>query len=347
MKNLFFIAFTITSLFSFTQVTTKVFDIGPGLCTISKLPNGKVFLYDCGTRENNYQFKKEKQKELLKFLPKGSTIDLAIISHTDADHISGMAFVLKTYNVKELLWTSYSTKTHYEVIGKNKKDNGGYRRFTKELKQQSDIEVTDLYIADSIIEPFTLKKYDNVNIWLLTGFGKPLDKWDYKKDKSKAVNSISITCILEYKGNKIYFGGDAVGCKKDDTTIISSDKYLIESLDKKDHKLLDCDVVIASHHGSSNGTSQSLSKLLNAEYVIYSAGSDYGHPEKKTIKRFFDANNNCQQFPTNKLNNDDNLDEFKCHKIYQDDQSLDDNILITLPESGMEPSVKYESQINQ
>jgi competence protein ComEC len=283
--------FTIISLLFFTinsaysQLETHVLDIGAGLCTITKLPNGEVIVYDCGSlakRDPEGQTgKNEIQRRLTNLLALGSKIDLLILSHTDADHINGAEWLFDNYVVKKLLWTSYSKENYLPF---KDKDTKVYKNLLTKIKEEKCQEV-DLFKLDSIITPGHEEMHGDVTFRYISGFNRPQDSWGIEgthwRPQGYALNSVSITMQMEYQGLRIYFGGDAVGWLGD--TLSATDLYVVQNMEEIDK--LKSDVMIVPHHGSWNGSSPQLVRAINPRYAIFSSGHSHNHPSKTAVDR--------------------------------------------------------------
>ncbi len=87
-------------------LTMAVLDVGEGLCVVMHTPGGKSLVYDCGTsswRDESGVGEKVAADYLQKM---GSdNIDIAVLSHTDSDHMSGFASLLRKKPAKLVLFT--------------------------------------------------------------------------------------------------------------------------------------------------------------------------------------------------------------------------------------------------
>jgi competence protein ComEC len=324
MKKLLLLSLTLISSLCFSQVEVYVLDVGAGLCTVSKLPNGEVIVYDCGSLESGKKGDKEIENRLPEILELNSDIDLLILSHTDKDHISSTKFLFDNYNIKKILWTSFS-KEDYVVY---KDDTKEYDTLVSKIEKEDCLEV-NLFKNDSIIPPGLEELHGDVLIRYISGFNRPQESWNFhsKSKRSKALNAVSITMQLEYKEQRIFFGGDAVGYLN--KKLCATDKYILDNI--SDTSMLKSNVMIVPHHGSANGSSPRLIKAIDPEYAIFPAGTKYSHPSQKTVKRFTDHNSSIITMGTNK----DDKDKSKYrYKKNNKDKVGDDEIKITISEDS-------------
>lgn len=107
----------------------------------------------------------------------------------------------------------------------------------------------------------------------------------FNKDASKS-NGASIAFILEYKGKKLLFLGDA----HEDVISDSLEKY------KSRGNSLDFDVVKISHHGSIKNNFMWIEKIKSKKYLISTNGKKHGHPNKEVIAKILQYDNQEKTF---------------------------------------------------
>ena len=324
MKKVFLLSMILFSTLCFSQVEVYVLDVGAGLCTVTKLPNGEIIVYDCGSSEGKKgkEGKKIIKERLPELIDLGSQIDLLILSHTDADHINSTDFLFDNYNIKKVLWTSYSKEDYTEY---KDDDSETYKAFVADLEKEN-CDVVDLFEQDSIIPPGLEEQHDDVTIRYFSGFNVPQESWHIHgndwKPQGYALNAVSITMQLEYKGKRIFYGGDAIGWLAD--TLTATDKYILENI--PDYDLLQSEIMIVPHHGSWNGSSNDLIKAIDPEFAIFSAGTKHNHPNESTIERFVKNNSSIKLIGTNKD------DMYEHYNKNNNDKIGDDEIHITISE---------------
>lgn len=92
----------------------------------------------------------------------------------------------------------------------------------------------------------------------------------------ESVNDMSLVFQLECGNSTFLFMGDAG--KEVEETLLSG----------KDKSLLDCDILVAGHHGSSDASSESFVRSVSPVEAVISCGkdNDYGHPHRETLELF-------------------------------------------------------------
>lgn len=175
------------------------------------------------------------------------TIEHVILTHPDADHITGLVDVLKSYEVEHIYLSGVVKSTSV------------FEEFLYQI-ELNNIPVSFLQADDELIfgEDF------NFLIFWPTK--------EYVEKEVSNINNVSIVGKLNYKNVSVFFTGD-----------IENDAQ-INFISKQTNKLKS-DILKISHHGSKNATNDGLLEIVNPEMAIISAGKDnrFGHPHKETL----------------------------------------------------------------
>lgn len=173
------------------------------------------------------------------------SIDLIILTHPEHDHVAGLIEVLKTYEVKNILWTG--------VL----KDTKEFEEWIKLIKGEK-ADITIAQAGQRIIIP-------NIFFEIIYPFE------DLEGQNIKNTNNTSIIFRLVFNNNCFLFTGDA--SKSIERKVI--DKGLN----------LNCNVLKVGHHGSKNSTSKELVESVIPELAVISLGKDnkYGHPHAQVL----------------------------------------------------------------
>lgn len=155
-----------------SEVEIVFLDVGQGDSILIK-DNDTVGLIDAGPNNNiSYQIEK--------FLPHSKhTIDFAIATHMDKDHIEGFISILHTYKVKNFF------------INRANKDNN----LTSELKNEllkTNTNVYEIYSDNDFSS-------GNLNFDIL---------WPSKNELSKETNENSVGILIKYKEFEMFTAGD-------------------------------------------------------------------------------------------------------------------------------------------
>lgn len=87
----------------------RVVDVGPGLCTVTEVPGDSrmhYMVYDAGHWDN------DRCLLAVNEIVGKNEIDLMVLSHSDADHLSDAAEILVQYKVKHIIRTGMERKTY-------------------------------------------------------------------------------------------------------------------------------------------------------------------------------------------------------------------------------------------
>ena len=215
------------------------FDVGQGDALFIKTPQGHQILIDGGPDSVIL----EKLGEELPFYDR--VIDLVILTHPESDHLTGLLDVLRSYKVKNILWTG--------VI----KDTGDFEKWQELIEK----EKAEIFIAKAG-QKITIGK---------TSF-EILFPFENLENKSvKDANNTSIVLRLDFGEISLLFTGD----------IYKSEERELLSLAKQ----LDTDVLKVGHHGSKTSTAEEFIIVVSPEIAVISVGrnNSYGHPHQETL----------------------------------------------------------------
>lgn len=212
-----------------------VCDVGQGDAIYIKTPSGKDVLVDGGGNDKVLDC-------LTKHMPFWDrTIELMILTHPDADHITGLVPVLQRYSV-----------LHF-VTSKTSKETGIYKKFMQALSQEG---LTPKYV-------FLNDKIDFGDGLISDILWPSLDALDEFKSPSR-VNELSVIQVLAFGKFKALLTGDAQ----------------VKVQDRIAGSLSGIDVLKVPHHGSKTGMSDYYLNKLRPSLAVISVGKNnrYGHP---------------------------------------------------------------------
>ena len=221
------------------------FDVGQGDGIFIQTPNDKQILIDGGP-DNSIL---EKLNQTMPFYDR--TIDLVILTHPDADHITGLVEVLNYYQVEHILTSGLE------------KDTAVYIKW-KELIEEKNISLSLAQMGQKIIlqnEIVLEILWPNQN--LISSYSNP-------------VNNVSVVTRLIYNDIEILLTGDIEN---------KVENYLVN----QDFEL-ESDILKLPHHGSKTSTSYNFLKAVNPKVVVISVGENnkYKHPSQEVLERIKD-----------------------------------------------------------
>ncbi len=227
-------------------------DVGQGDSELIKTPSKKLILIDGGPKTNlgdtisaELPFNKNR-------------IDLIIISHSHADHITGLIDILANYEVGCMVY-DWQDKSESETE----------TELRNEINLQKIKVVTTADLNKNQIPSSCFSDPDvNLSIYSLRNINE-LTEDELKNDQNFESNMV----LLDYKNFETLFTGDAE---------IEAQEILIQYLTD------DIEVLKAAHHGSFNGLYAPLIDKLKPNFSVISAGQGnrYGHPDIETLSEY-------------------------------------------------------------
>src|ERR1043166_393776 len=250
----------------------RVVDVGAGLCCVIKMPDNHCMVYDAGNFQDSG---KTAFQAITNLIPKNSSIDYLVLSHTDSDHVAAVGDICKSYTLRNIV--------HPGLMRFNPKWQDAEAAIRREVKKD---HAQELNLAKTALTPGQHFELGGVAVSFVCGFSKPPSDWDIADD-SERYNAGSIVERLTFKGKSILFCGDAVGRHLDDPpgACINTEKFMV------DHAAtvpIAADVMIAPHHGSEGASSPDFIRAVRPHDVIFSAGHKFEHPRKSAVQRYLD-----------------------------------------------------------
>lgn len=211
-----------------------------------------------------------------------SEVEYAFVSHGDADHVSGLEYLLNEeqsgVHVVNLVLPEYgdqdalqelkseATANNVNIIYMKPGDNITYNH-----QQAETINIECLYPDEEAGQGVL----DTNNLSMIL---KTTITWDVREADIENLNKSSDSDA----SLSLLFVGDAG---------IAAEKRLIELYEKNSlgeiSDSIACDILKVGHHGSRNSSGSDFLKRVSAMYGIISCGKDnrYGHPHAETLER--------------------------------------------------------------
>ena len=228
-------------------------NIGQGDAELIKLPGDIEILIDSGPSKNITA----KLSEYLPFYDRD--IELAILTHPHADHISGFLAVFKDYNVKNFMFSgaNYDSRVYTDFMAALKAE--GSKVY---LAQAGDV-------VSFVKHPMSDKNVQNPVLHILAPFRNTYAQ-SFKK-----IHDSDIVSQLNLGNKKFLLTGDAE--EELESALIAS------------NNIEDIDVLKVGHHGSKTSTSAKLLQAAQPEEAIIQVGNNsYGHPYPAVLNRLAD-----------------------------------------------------------
>lgn len=250
------------------SLRVRVVDVGPGLCTITRVPGGHYMVYDAGHWTGRHCIAAVRE------LVEGDEIDLLILSHNDSDHLGDGALILTEFTVRHIIWT-----------GDQRWDTGTWRNLNEAVA--NEVRQTGATVRTARSAPLTPGEripLGDATVTLVAGWGE----WTAAGlSPSERRNVISIVARLEFGESSVLYTGDTVGRRITDADDVCKDA---EQIMTQNHDAgvvsIAADVLIAPHHGANNGSAACFIERVNPRFVVFSAGGDYQHPRAAAAQRY-------------------------------------------------------------
>lgn len=225
------------------KLHTYVLDVGQGDAIFIVTPSGKQILVDGGPDLSVLSH----LGTHMPFLDR--SIDLVILSHSDADHITALPEVLRRYRVDHIL------------LSGDLNDSGRVDALLAAL-EDSDTQVhlsdpaTDIVFDDGVVLDTVWPTKDAV------------DSGEYDS------NDLSVVMRILYEGESILLTGDIE--EKAEVGILRTGANIKST------------VLKVPHHGSKTSSSSGFLLAVRPESALISVGKEnrFGHPHKSVLDRF-------------------------------------------------------------
>ncbi len=221
------------------------FDIGQGDAALIQLPQQYDILIDGGPDKTLMH----KLGDALPFFNR--TIEVVVLSHPHADHVTGLIEVFKRYNIGSVYFTDIAYKSPV------------YAYFREQLR----VHHIPTYIITQPHEEIVPLEGTQAHI----SFLYPLTNLQGRTMRD--INSSSLVVKVVYGDTEFLFTGDS-GMKEEDELLAAQ-------------VLSEVSVLKVGHHGSDRSTGEVFLRSIQPEYAVISVGTDnrYGHPHNTVLER--------------------------------------------------------------
>lgn len=232
------------------KMRVEFIDVGQGDAALIELPSGQHVVVDAGPKTFAYD---AGEKVVAPFLRRRGieSIDVLIVSHPHSDHLGGVPFLLRTFNVREV------------IDGGQPDQTALYREYTSLVTN----------IRRDVAAGTRIDVSPNVRLYTLHPTAAFLDL--DSTDGYDHLNNSSVVLKLQYGHTSFLLVGDA-------------EIPVEEQLDSVYGSFLKSDVLKAGHHGSSTSSSVDFLAFVAPKEVVVSVGkfNKFHHPSQKVISRF-------------------------------------------------------------
>ncbi len=237
------------------DLRATVIDVGQGSSTLMELPGGHTILVDGGGFSDNSAFDMgEKVLAPLLWRKKIMTIDTLILSHTHSDHLNGLLFIAKHFNVKKVLSNHQKANT------------AGYREFLKIIKQEK-IRHPDY---ESLPREFSINDVRLKILYPPVDFLQKINQYAWRNS-----NNNSLVVKAEFGSKSFLIPGDVMAEAEEELVAMHGNNLKSTAL-------------IAPHHGSHTSSTNKFLSRVKPEVMIISAGwkNNFHFPHPDVIERY-------------------------------------------------------------
>lgn len=287
-----------------SKILIHALDAGAGDCIliVDTKDNTKV-LIDSGPAMG--QGKKNVEKKLKELLGDDNSIELAIVTHNDNDHIGGYKSLLSnnTIKVKKFLFNDISS------VKKVIKDNQEKISFNQDTDlsrylEKNSVKVEFALVNQSCKSAFTIGRF---NFNLISPTLEELENLNkheqghrrkVSKENEKNTSTISDHLISIKDGQDVFTTDISPTNRSSITFFIQVGKLsflfladihaeIIEKYFTTHESNRSFNLIKVSHHGSERNTSQSMLKKIHSDNFLFCSdgNNSHGHPSTKTLAR--------------------------------------------------------------
>lgn len=298
----------LTALYEYANLdrsfVTVFLDVGQGDGILIRTEQGTSILIDGGSTSN------QRVGEYV-LLPAiryygMSELDYVFVTHGDADHISGIEYLLNAEHIgvriRNLVLAKYGDRqglANIETLAKEKNINVVYMEAGDKIQEKQNPDMAGLTLeclypsgstleakqvvereADSIAEAKQVAEREASGITDDKKIAIGLDNaiianvpGEEATGSGLNANDLSMVLLAKYDGRKILFTGDA-GSMVEKRLILEKSILLSET-----------DALKVGHHGSHSASSKGFLQTTKPQYAIISCGkkNHYGHPHEETL----------------------------------------------------------------
>ncbi len=217
------------------ELRVSFIDVGQGAATLVELPGGRRVLIDAGGYHLDGYDVGARQVAPYLWQRRIWRIDSVLISHADADHYSGMPFILRHFHAKKLF------------INTDPGKDSAYLNLLEQARQQG-IQIQPVEGRAVVLEQP----------------GRVLECYGVKSEEKTAVftgNDRSLLVRLAFGRRVLLFPADIAARRE---------QFLLENPPEEG---LRADLLLAGHHGSIGSTSPAFLDAVSPRVIVVSAGA--------------------------------------------------------------------------
>lgn len=293
----------VEGVIEYGSLTVHFIDVGQADACIVELPDGRTMLIDAG--ENNKSTEAKLDEYIAANIPDSDGdaskyyFDFAILTHSDADHIGSMDYVLENYPARIVYRPNEECKNATYCSGDPANDGDEANECFWGDSHGSKDTVTyhwALYRAyESAEKVIVTNPYDDTQNVITSSSDKAHEEYQINfyaplsSDYGESHNDYSPIIVIDYQGRSIVVSGDAEAqCEAEFVAAARGGEGRYARFAD-----FSADVIKLGHHGSRTSSSEDYlnvmtkSELRSEIFVIISCGegNKYNHPHSETLER--------------------------------------------------------------
>jgi beta-lactamase superfamily II metal-dependent hydrolase len=294
------------------DVYVRVVDVGPGLCVVTEVPNGRYLVYDAG------YWRGTKCLEAVREIVDGEMIDLLIIGSVQSDHLGEADDILREYEVPRIIradqprWNSATWRRANEAIG-----------------EQVKFGASVVNLQTMGLPPRTEFALGDAKVTVIGGWGA-LTRPGAEDGHGERAEGVVVR--LQYGEGSVMFtghGSDSAGSDPDSVCEDAVKRVRSAKIE------LASDVLIAPLRSDSPASTTCFIEAVDPTFVIFSAGHEGELPEAEAVERYRDHGVPLKNiFRTDRADDEGGAEWSEGRMVGCVDGPGDDNVDIVLPKDG-------------
>jgi len=235
------------------DLRVTVIDVGQGTSTLLELPGGCNVLVDGGGFSDNSIFDVgERITAPFLWRKKIKSLDTLVLSHPDSDHLNGLLYIAKNFNVKEI-WSNGEVENSL-----------GYKRLLEIIKEKN-IKMEDF---NGIRRNRVINGIEFKILYPEAGFKEKSEKWRKGDNSSLVLKTV-------FGSKSFLFTGDIK--EKGESDLVKTSGNRLKST-----------VLIVPHHGSKSSSTDMFVDKVDPEIAIIPVGwkNRYKFPHPEVLGRY-------------------------------------------------------------
>ena len=259
------------------ELVVHFVDVGVGDAILIELPDrAHEVVIDGGDRREGFNFLEYIRPHL------DDPVELAVITHPDYDHWSGIERLFEEHSIEQLWDPGYDGDCKFRGSeGKEKKEKDQYLRFLQKVNK-GGISLKRPVPVDPLSSLFEL---DDVKLWVLHAGSIPPEG-----ECANTINNTSVVIRMQYKDVVFLFTGDINGKKQNERASVEP-RYVeaqLLALAEEHPDILQAHVLKVPHHGSNTASTTRFIKAVAPRFAVISSSvtTHSRLPAERVVRRY-------------------------------------------------------------